>query len=51
MRRKATEKRRPYVRYFACEQDLSHEGADNPLPGKVATGDEPLLVVGAVAGG
>ena len=47
----ATRARRPYVRFFACEQDLSHEPADAPLPEAVATGQEPFLVVGAIAGG
>jgi hypothetical protein len=47
----ATQKRRPFVRYFACEQDLSHEPTDRPLPDAVARGDEPFLVVGAMAGG
>jgi len=46
-----TQKRRPFVRFFACEQDLSHESPDAPLPDAVATGAEPFLVVGAVAGG
>jgi len=46
-----TRARRPYVRFFACEQDLSHEPADAPLPEAVATGSEPFLVVGAIAGG
>jgi molybdopterin synthase sulfur carrier subunit len=46
-----THKRRPFVRFFACEQDLSHEPADAPLPDAVASGAEPLLVVGAMAGG
>ncbi len=46
-----TQQRRPFVRFFACEQDLSHESPDTPLPGAVATGVEPLLVVGAIAGG
>ncbi len=46
-----TEKRRPFVRFFACEQDLSHEPPDAPLPDAVATGAEPLLIVGAMAGG
>lgn len=46
-----TRRRRPFVRFFACEEDLSHEPADAPLPEKVATGVEPLLVVGAMAGG
>jgi molybdopterin synthase sulfur carrier subunit len=43
--------RRPFVRFFACEQDLSHDPPDDPLPEPVATGAEPLLVVGAMAGG
>jgi molybdopterin synthase sulfur carrier subunit len=47
----ATHKRRAFVRFFACEQDLSHEPDDAPLPGAVATGSEPFLVVGAMAGG
>jgi sulfur-carrier protein len=46
-----TQKRRPFVRFFACEQDLSHELPDAPLPAAVATGAEPLVVVGAMAGG
>ena len=46
-----TLKRRPFVRFFACEQDYSHEPADSELPEAVATGAEPLLVVGAMAGG
>jgi hypothetical protein len=46
-----TLRRRPFLRFFACEQDLSHEPADAPLPVAVATGAEPLLVVGAIAGG
>jgi sulfur-carrier protein len=44
-------RRRPFVRFFACERDLSHEAPDEPLPEPVATGAEPLLVVGAMAGG
>ena len=47
----ATQQRRPLVRFFACAQDLSHESPDVPLPDAVATGAEPLLVVGAMAGG
>jgi hypothetical protein len=47
----ATGKRRPYVRFFACERDLSHGSADLPLPDAVANGSEPLLIVGAMAGG
>ena len=46
-----TQQRRPYVRFFACEQDLSHEPPDAPLLDAVATGAEPFLVVGAIAGG
>lgn len=46
-----TQVRRPFVRFFACERDLSHELPDAPLPEAVATGVEPLLVVGAMAGG
>jgi hypothetical protein len=46
-----TKRRRPFVRFFACQQDLSHEPPDAPLPAAVATGVEPLLVVGAMAGG
>jgi molybdopterin synthase sulfur carrier subunit len=46
-----TKQRRPFVRFFACEQDLSHGSPDAPLPDAVATGAEPLLIVGAMAGG
>jgi len=46
-----TLKRRAFVRFFACEQDLSHESPDAPLPDAVATGAEPFLIVGAMAGG
>lgn len=46
-----TLRRRPFVRYFACEQDLSHAPPDSPLPGPVVAGAEPFLVVGAMAGG
>ena len=46
-----TLKRRPFVRFFACEEDLSHESPDAPLPEAVARGVEPFLVVGAIAGG
>ena len=46
-----TEKRRPFVRFFACEQDLSHEAPNTPLPDAVIKGTEPFLVVGATAGG
>lgn len=47
----ATQRRRPFIRLFACEQDLSHEPSDTPLPDAVATGAEPFLIVGAMAGG
>jgi molybdopterin synthase sulfur carrier subunit len=46
-----TQKRRPFIRFFACEQDLSHEPPDAPLPEAVMEGREPFLVVGAIAGG
>ena len=46
-----TLKRRPFVRFFACEQDLSHETPDAPLPDAVARGAEPFMIVGAMAGG
>jgi sulfur-carrier protein len=46
-----TQRRRAFVRFFACEQDLSHEPPDAPLPDAVALGAEPLLIVGAMAGG
>jgi hypothetical protein len=46
-----TQQRRAFLRFFACEEDLSHEPVDQPLPEAVATGNEPLLVVGAIAGG
>ena len=46
-----TGKRRAFVRFFACEQDLSHESPEAPLPDAVASGAEPFLIVGAMAGG
>jgi len=46
-----TKQRRPFVRFFACEEDVSHEAPDAPLPAAIATGREPFLVVGAIAGG
>ena len=46
-----TRKRRPFVRFFACEEDLSNDPPDQPLPDAVASGAEPFLVVGAMAGG
>jgi molybdopterin converting factor small subunit len=51
LRDQVTGERRPFVRFFACEEDLSHESPDAPLPEPVATGAEPFLVVGAIAGG
>ena len=51
IRDRGTGKRRNFIRFFACEQDLSHEPADAPLPADVLSGREPLLVVGAMAGG
>jgi hypothetical protein len=51
IRDQVTEERRPFVRFFACEQDLSHESPDAPLPEAVASGAEPFLIVGAIAGG
>jgi sulfur-carrier protein len=46
-----TQQRRPFLRFFACEEDLSHESPDAPLPDDVVSGKEPLLIVGAIAGG
>jgi len=46
-----TQKRRPFLRFFACGEDLSHQELDTPLPDEVASGTEPLLIVGAIAGG
>ena len=46
-----TGQRRPFLRFFACEQDLSHEPPDAPLPDAVASGDEPFFIIGAIAGG
>lgn len=46
-----TQRRRAFVRFFACEQDLSHDPPEQPLPDAVASGSEPLLIVGAMAGG
>ena len=51
IRDQVTQRRRPFLRFFACEEDLSHEPPDAPLPEVVALGTEPLLVVGAIAGG
>ena len=46
-----SKRRRPFIRFFACEEDLSHDSPDTPLPDVVAAGTEPFLVVGAIAGG
>jgi molybdopterin synthase sulfur carrier subunit len=46
-----TQQRRPFLRFFACEEDLSHESIDTPLPDAVVSGKEPLLIIGAIAGG
>jgi molybdopterin converting factor small subunit len=51
IRDQVTHQRRPFVRFFACEEDWSHEPPDAPLPDAVATGAEPLFVIGAMAGG
>ena len=51
IRDQSTQKRRPFVRFFACEEDLSHDPPDTPLPDQVAKGTEPFMVVGAMAGG
>jgi hypothetical protein len=51
VRDQATGARRPYVRFFACQEDLSHEPPDAPLPDEVAAGREPFIVLGAIAGG
>ena len=46
-----TQVRRPFLRFFACEEDVTHESPDTPLPDEVVSGKEPLLIVGAIAGG
>ena len=51
LRDQDTQRRRPLVRFFACEDDLSNEAPDTPLPAEVARGEEPLLIIGAIAGG
>jgi len=51
IREHGSDRRRPLLRFFACEEDLSHESPDAPLPDKVATGDEPFFIIGAIAGG
>src|SRR5881394_1870580 len=51
IRDQSTKKRRALVRFFACQEDLSHESPDTPLPEKVAKGEEPYIILGAIAGG
>ena len=51
LRDHTTKVRRPFIRFFACQQDLSHESPDTPLPDEVTSGREPFLIVGAIAGG
>ena len=51
IRDRATAKRRAFIRFYACEQDLSHESPDTPLPDRVVRGEEPFMVIGAMAGG
>jgi len=51
IREHVTMKRRPFIRFFACEEDLTHEAPDSPLPAAVAEGREPFLIIGAIAGG
>ena len=51
LRDHVTQRRRPFVRFFACAEDLSHEPPDAPLPDAVASGAEPFLIIGAIAGG
>jgi molybdopterin synthase sulfur carrier subunit len=51
IRDQVTQQRRPFLRFFACAEDVSHESADAPLPDEIARGKEPFLIVGAIAGG
>jgi hypothetical protein len=51
IRDQVTQLRRPFLRFFACEEDLSHDPPDTPLPAAVASGVEPFLIIGAIAGG
>jgi sulfur-carrier protein len=51
IRDQSTQERRPFVRFFACQEDYSHEPPDTPLPAAVIKGEEPFLIVGAMAGG
>jgi len=51
LRDHVTQKRRPFVRFFACGEDVSHDPTDTPLPAPISSGAEPLLIIGAIAGG
>ena len=51
IRDQVTQQRRPFLRFFACEEDLSHESPDAPLPDAIASGAEPFIILGAIAGG
>ena len=51
IRDQVTQQRRPFLRFFACEEDLSHEPPDTPLPDAVVSGKEPFIIIGAIAGG
>lgn len=51
IRDQVTQQRRPFLRFFACEEDLSHESPDAPLPEAVSSGKEPFMIIGAIAGG
>jgi sulfur-carrier protein len=51
IRDQVTQQRRPFLRFFACEEDLSHQSSDAPLPEAVASGKEPFIIIGAIAGG
>jgi len=51
IRDQVTQQRRPFLRFFACEEDLSHQPPDAPLPAAVASGKEPFIIIGAIAGG
>jgi sulfur-carrier protein len=51
IRDQVTQQRRPFLRFFACEEDVTHEPPDSPLPDAVRSGAEPLIIVGAIAGG
>ena len=51
IRDQQTKARRPFLRFFACEEDVSHQSPDTPLPAAVTSGNEPLLIIGAIAGG